>query len=125
MFFVSDRPTHMQFRKMQNVIYGSMVTIQYHAKCTNLFTQKFTSKKIAFIFFLLQPSSGHCLCSNSNHRRVNTHLSVIAPNNVATFSTKMHRNGILQPIWQQIGSITLTTTTCIKVGVILLTESQQ
>ena len=38
-------------------------------------------------------------------------------------STKMHRYGIPRPIWQQIGSKTLTKTT--KLGVILLNESQQ
>ena len=48
-------------------------------------------------------------------------MSVIAPNNVTTSSTKMHRYGIPQPIWQQIGSKTLTTPTT-KLEVIRLTD---
>ena len=35
-FFVSDRSTNMQLTKMQNEIYGSLVTIQYHANVTSL-----------------------------------------------------------------------------------------
>ena len=73
------------------------------------------------LYFVLQPLPGHCLCSNSDHRQVFTPIT--APNNVTTSSTKMYRYGIPQPIWQQIGSKTLTATT--KVGVILLTNSQQ
>ena len=46
-FFVSDRTTNMHFSKMQNKINGSVVTIQYHTKCTNPFYQKFTSKKFS------------------------------------------------------------------------------
>ena len=45
---------------------------------------------------------------------------------MTTSSTQLHRYGIPQPIWQQIGHVgskTLTTTT--KLGVIRLTESQQ
>ena len=29
--FLFDRKTNLQFRKMQNEIYGSLITIQYHA----------------------------------------------------------------------------------------------
>ena len=42
---------------------------------------------------------------------------------MTTSSTKIHRYGIHQPIWQQIWNKTLTTTT--QLGVILLTGSQQ
>ena len=42
--FVSDRTTNMQISKMQNKIYGPLVMIQYHTKCTNPFYPKFTSK---------------------------------------------------------------------------------
>ena len=50
---------------------------------------------------------------------VHTHLSVMVSNNVSTSSIKLHSYGKPEPIWQQIGSKTLT------LGVILLTESQQ
>ena len=49
--FVSDRNTNMQFSKMQNKIYGSLVTIQYHTKCTNPIYPKFTSKKFSVYIF--------------------------------------------------------------------------
>ena len=49
--FVSERATNMQFSRMQNKIYGSMVTIQYHTKCTNPLYQKFTSKKFRDYIF--------------------------------------------------------------------------
>ena len=42
--FVSDRTTNMQISKMQNKIYGPLVMIRYHTKCTNPFYPKFTSK---------------------------------------------------------------------------------
>ena len=113
----------MQFSKMENKIYGSLVTIQYHTKCANPLYPKFTSKKI----------SDYILCCNLYlvityvliwpQTNVHTHLSVIAPNNVTTSSTKMHRYGIPQPIWQQIGNKTLTKNT--KLGVIPSAESQQ
>ena len=41
----------MKFSKMQNKIYGSLVSKQYHTKCTNPLYPKFTSKKLAFILF--------------------------------------------------------------------------
>ena len=43
--FASDRITTMQFSKKQNEMYRSLVTIQYHTKCTNPLYPKFTSKK--------------------------------------------------------------------------------
>ena len=49
--FVSDRTINMQFSRMQNKIYGSLVTIQYHIKCTNPFYPKFTSKKFSVCIF--------------------------------------------------------------------------
>ena len=70
--FISDRTTTMQFTKMQNEIYGSLVTIQYHAKCTDPLYPKFTCNKFCAYVFLLQPLPGNCLCSNSDHRRVFT-----------------------------------------------------
>ena len=41
----------MLFRRMQNKIYRSLVTIQYHTKCTNTLYPKFTSKKISVYIF--------------------------------------------------------------------------
>ena len=68
--FVSDRTTNMQFSKVENKIYGPLVTIQYHTKCTNPLYPKFTSKKISvFIFccnlqlviaYALIPTTGKC-----------------------------------------------------------------
>ena len=49
--FVSDRTTNMPFSRMQNKIYGSLVTIQYHTKCTNPLYPKFTSKKFSVNVF--------------------------------------------------------------------------
>ena len=49
--FVSDRTINIQFSRMQNKIYGSLVTIQYHTKCTNPLYPKFTSKKISVCIF--------------------------------------------------------------------------
>ena len=49
--FVFDRTTNLRFNKMQNEIYGSLVTIQYHAKCSNPFFRKFTRTKICFCIF--------------------------------------------------------------------------
>ena len=60
-YFVIDRSITMQFTKMQIEIHGSLVTIQYYTK--------FTSKKFSALYFLLKPLPGHCLCSNSDHRR--------------------------------------------------------
>ena len=45
--FVSDRTITMQFTKMQNEIYGPLVTIPYHAKCTNPLYPNFTSNKFS------------------------------------------------------------------------------
>ena len=45
--FAPDRTTNMQFRKMQNEIYGSFVTIQYHSNVTNRFTE--SSQTIFFL----------------------------------------------------------------------------
>ena len=121
--FVSDRTNNIQFSKMQNEIYGPLITIQYHTRCTNPLYPKFTSKNFSVFYYLLQRLPGHCLCSNSDHRQVFTPIfSVSVPNNVTVSSAKITRYGILQPIWQQIGSKTLTTTT--KLGVILLNESR-
>ena len=110
---------------MQNSIYGSFVTIQYHTKCTNPLYSKFTSKKNERLYVLLQPLPGHCLCSDSGHRQVFTSSCqyIITPNNVTISSTKNHRYGISQQIYQQNGSITLTTVS--KLGDIFLTESQK
>ena len=36
---------------MKNAIYGSLVTVQYHAKCNNSLTEK-SQVKIAVIFFV-------------------------------------------------------------------------
>ena len=49
--FVSDRTTNMQFSKMENKMYGSLVTIHYHTKCTKPLYPKFTSKKFSVYIF--------------------------------------------------------------------------
>ena len=59
--FVSDRTTNMQFSRMQNKIHGSLVTIQYHTKCTNPLYPKFTSKKFSvyiLVFIVLNARDG-------------------------------------------------------------------
>ena len=48
---IYDRTTNMQFSRMQNKIYGSLVMIQYHTKCTNPLYLKFTSKKFSVYSF--------------------------------------------------------------------------
>ena len=45
--FVSDRISKLQFSRMQDKIYGSLVTIQYHTKCTNTLYPKLTSKNFS------------------------------------------------------------------------------
>ena len=47
--FVFDRTTHLQFSELHNEPYRSLVTIQYHAKCNDLFTE--SSQAIQFAFF--------------------------------------------------------------------------
>ena len=69
---VSDRTANVQFSKLQNKIYRSVVTIQYHTKYTNPLYPKFTSKKISFLYFGLQHLPGNCLCSIYDHRHVFT-----------------------------------------------------
>ena len=77
--FVSDRTTNMQFSGMQNKIYGSLVTIQYHTKCTNPLYPKFTSKKfsvyifscnlylvITYVLILTKDMCSHPFISNCN-----------------------------------------------------------
>ena len=34
--FVFDRTTYLQFSRMHKEVYGSLVTIQYHAKCNTV-----------------------------------------------------------------------------------------
>ena len=49
--FISNRTITMQLSKMQNEIYGSLITLQYHTKCTDPLYPKFTSNKFsAYIF---------------------------------------------------------------------------
>ena len=62
--FAIDRTTTLQISKMENEIYGSLVTTQYHVKCNSPLYRKFTSSKIAFIL----PVHA-CLFSNSNNRK--------------------------------------------------------
>ena len=44
--FLSDRTTNMQCSRMQNKIYGSVVTLQYHVKCDNPCYQKSQAKNL-------------------------------------------------------------------------------
>ena len=106
---------------MQNEIYGSLVTIQYHTKYTEPLYPKFTSKIFSVYIFAATFTWSLHMFYLSPQTSVHAHLSVIAPNNVTTSSTKMHRYGIPQPIWQQIGSKTLTYTT--KLGLIPLADT--
>ena len=50
--FVSDRTTNMQCSRIQNEIYGSVVTGQYHAKCNNPPYPNVTSKNLIFALIL-------------------------------------------------------------------------
>ena len=50
--FVSDRTTNMQFSTMQNAMYGALVTIQLHAKCNTLLTEKSQAIKFFLIIFV-------------------------------------------------------------------------
>ena len=79
-FFVSDRTTNMQFRKMQKIRVIGYDTVPHQMYQPSLHK---VHKKNAVFIFLLQPLLGHCLCSNSHHK-----LSVIAPNDLTTSSTK-------------------------------------
>ena len=53
--FVSDGTTNMQCSKMQNAIYGSLVTIQYHVKCNNPYYRKVTRNSFCFYVFCCKP----------------------------------------------------------------------
>ena len=69
---VSDGTINMQFSKHGKIQYeidGSLVTIQYHTKCTNPLYPKFTSNTFK-VYIFLQPLPGHCLSQTSFH----THL---------------------------------------------------
>ena len=65
---ISDKTTNMQFSRMQNKIYGSLVTMQYHTNVQTLFTQSSQAKNLTFIFF----AANLYLCSNSDLRQVFT-----------------------------------------------------
>ena len=93
--FVYDKTRNMQFRRMQNKVYGSLVTIQYHTKCANPLYQKFTSKKISCYIFAATATFTWSLLMFKfwTQKSVNTHLLIIAPNNMTTSSTKMHSYG--------------------------------
>ena len=120
--FVSNRTTIMQCSKIQNEIYRSLVTIQYHAKWNNSLYRKVTSNKFCIIF-LWRTWPGHCLFSYSYRRQVFTPIYKSLHLITRPFLQKnMCRFVISEPIWQHIGSKTLTTTT--KLGVILLIENQ-
>ena len=60
--------------KNKNENYGSLVTIQYHSNVPALFTQRSQANNLALINFaaIFTNVSGHCLCSNSDHREVLT-----------------------------------------------------
>ena len=72
---------------------GHLLRYSITPNVQTLFTPSSQAKSLAFTFtsplimFKFQPQT-----------IVNTHLSVIAYNNVTTSSTKMHRYGIAQPI---------------------------
>ena len=73
---------------MQIKIYWSLVTIQYHTKCTNPHYPKFTSEKMGVYSFCcnlyLVIAYVLILTTDGCH----THLVVIAHNNVTTSSAK-------------------------------------
>ena len=126
--FAFNRTTNLQFRIMQSEIYGSLVTIQYHAECINPLYQNFTSNRIRVYYILLQTWPGHCLFSYSDHRKSLSPIYQLLHLITQTISLPKKTEQICHTwypdtIWQQMGSKTLTTTT--KLYVILLTESQQ
>ena len=121
--FVSDRTTNMQFSNMQKKnCTGHLLRYNTTPNVPTLFTQSLHAKILAFIFFAATFTWSLLMFKFRPQTSVHTHLSVIAPKNVTTSSTKMHQYGIPRPIWPLIGSKTQTTTT--KLGVIILTESQ-
>ena len=107
------------------ILYGLLVMIQYQAKCNSPLYQSSQAIKFAFtfVYFLLQTWPGLCLFSNSEYRKVFTPIyQSLHLKTWPFFSTKMCRYGLRDPIWQQIGSKTLTMPT--KLDVLILTESQ-
>ena len=103
---------------MQIEIHGSLVTIQYYNKCTDPFYPKFTSKKISALIFCWNLYQVIAYVLIPTTEKVNTHLSVISPNNGTISSTKIHGYGIPRQIWPQICNKTLTTAS--KLGAIFL-----
>ena len=70
--FVFDRTTNGQFSKMRNEIYGSLVTIQYHAKCNN---HHESSQAIQFAFmFVAANLNWSLLFFNSDNKKVYTSI---------------------------------------------------
>ena len=102
--FVSDRTTNMKFSKMQNKIYGSLVSMQYHTKCTNPLYSKFTSKQFSlYLFFAATFIKSLLMFKFRPQTSAHTHWSVIAPYNVTTSSTKMqivHTPGNMTTNWE-------------------------
>ena len=109
--FVSDRTTNMPNIKMKNEIYGSLVTIHYHAKCKNPLYRKFTGNKFCFYIFAANLTWSLLIFKFKTQTNNHTHLSVIAPYNAATSSKKIapiwHTRANMRTDWQQ----TLTATT--------------
>ena len=79
---VSDRSNNMQFSKIQNKIYGPLVTIQYHTKCTYPHNPKFTSKFFSVFTFRynLYLVIAYALIPTTD--TFYTHFSVIARKNL-------------------------------------------
>ena len=49
--FLSDRTINVQFSRMQNKMYRSLVTIHYHTKCTSPLYPKLKSKNFSVYIF--------------------------------------------------------------------------
>ena len=75
----------MQFSKMQNEIYRSLVMSQCHTKCTSPSTQSSQAIDLALVIY----------AAAAYHRQVSTPIyQSFAPYNKTTSSTKMHRYGM-------------------------------
>ena len=70
--FVFDRTINLQFSKVQNEMYGSLVTIQYHAKCNNPLYRKFKRNNFCFIFSAAKSTWSLLFFSHSDQRKVVT-----------------------------------------------------
>ena len=86
-------------------------------------TQSSQAKNLALSIFVATFTRSLLMFWFRQQTKVNTNLSVIAPNNGTTSSTKIHGYGIPQQSWPQICSKTLTTAS--KLGAIFRREKRR